>query len=46
MSDMLKKAVTEALISIIPSNSEQNIVESGALSAVIVDGDQVGIILG
>lgn len=42
---MLKKAVTEALISIIPSNSEQNIVESGALSAVIVDGDQVGIIL-
>ncbi|UTW57884.1 Mrp/NBP35 family ATP-binding protein [Kordiimonas sp. SCSIO 12603] len=45
MSDTLKKAVTEALISIIPEGSEQNIVESGALGAVIVDGDQVGIIL-
>ncbi len=45
MSETLKKTVTEALRSIIAANSKQNIVDSGALKTVVVDGDQVGIIL-
>ncbi len=45
MPEMLKKAVTDALKTIVPEGASQDIVSSGVLSTIIVDGSQIGIIL-
>ena len=45
MSEVTKQSILEALSSILPAGQQQDIVTSGAVSAVIVDGTQVGIVL-
>jgi len=45
MSEVQKQSIFDVLKAIIPSGTNQNIVDSGAVSAVIVDGTQVGIVL-
>ncbi len=45
MSEVTKQSILDALNGIIPAGQTENIVTSGAVSAVIVDRDQVGIVL-
>jgi len=45
MSKVTKQAVFDALSTVSPSEGKANIVDSGLVSAVIIDGSQVGVVL-
>ena len=45
MPEITKQTILNALSTITPSSEATNIVESGLVSAVIIDGTQVGIVL-
>jgi len=45
MSEVTKQSILDALSDLSPSKSTTNIVESKIVSAVIVDGNQVGVVL-
>ncbi|MBL4788684.1 MAG: P-loop NTPase [Kordiimonadaceae bacterium] len=45
MSNLTKQAVLEALKAISATSGSLNVVDSGYVSTVIVDGDQVGVVL-
>ncbi|PCI59696.1 MAG: chromosome partitioning protein ParA [Kordiimonadales bacterium] len=45
MSNLTKQAVLEALKAVSATSGSSNVVDSGYVSTVIVDGDQVGVVL-